>query len=180
MLSFLKEPLEDLCISRPKARVPWGIPLPFDDNYVTYVWFDALINYLSGLDTPMLLLYQKFWPVCQHLIAKDILKPHGIYWPTILKAAGLEPYQHLNVHGYWQIGQGKMSKSLGNVVEPQRLVSQYGLDQVRYFFLREMVYGLDAVFNEDALVGRINSDLANDLGNLFRAVWPWSLNTVRG
>jgi methionyl-tRNA synthetase len=167
VLSFLKDPLEDLCISRPKARVPWGIPLPFDDNYVTYVWFDALINYLTGLDYPASASFQKFWPVCQHLIAKDILKPHGIYWPTILKAAGLEPYQHLNVHGYWQIGQGKMSKSLGNVVEPQRLVSQYGLDQVRYFFLREMVYGLDAAFNEEALIGRINSDLANDLGNLF-------------
>ena len=167
VLSFLKEPLEDLCISRPKARVPWGIPLPFDDNYVTYVWFDALINYLTGLDYPDAASFKKFWPVCQHLIAKDILKPHGIYWPTILKAAGLEPYQHLNVHGYWQIGQGKMSKSLGNVVEPQRLVSQYGLDQVRYFFLREMVYGLDAAFNEEALIGRINSDLANDLGNLF-------------
>ncbi len=167
VLSFLKDPLEDLCISRPKARVPWGIPLPFDDNYVTYVWFDALINYLTGLDYPASAAFRKFWPVCQHLIAKDILKPHGIYWPTILKAAGLEPYQHLNVHGYWQIGHGKMSKSLGNVVEPQRLVSQYGLDQVRYFFLREMVYGLDAAFNEEALIGRINSDLANDLGNLF-------------
>ncbi len=167
VLSFLKEPLEDLCISRPKIRVHWGIPLPFDDNYVTYVWFDALINYLTGLDYPDAASFKKFWPVCQHLIAKDILKPHGIYWPTILKAAGLEPYQHLNVHGYWQIGQGKMSKSLGNVVEPQRLVSQYGLDQVRYFFLREMVYGLDAAFNEEALIGRINSDLANDLGNLF-------------
>ena len=167
VLSFLKDPLEDLCISRPKARVPWGIPLPFDDNYVTYVWFDALINYLTGLGYPEAASFKKFWPVCQHLIAKDILKPHGIYWPTILKAAGLEPYQHLNVHGYWQIGQGKMSKSLGNVVEPQRLVSQYGLDQVRYFFLREMVYGLDAAFNEEALIGRINSDLANDLGNLF-------------
>jgi methionyl-tRNA synthetase len=167
VLSFLKEPLEDLCISRPKARVPWGIPLPFDDNYVTYVWFDALLNYLSGLNYPDSLMFKKFWPVCQHLIAKDILKPHGIYWPTILKAAGLEPYQHLNVHGYWQIGQGKMSKSLGNVVDPQSLVQEYGLDQVRYFFLREMVYGLDAAFNEEALIGRINSDLANDLGNLF-------------
>jgi methionyl-tRNA synthetase len=167
VMSFLKEPLEDLCISRPKARVPWGIPLPFDDNYVTYVWFDALINYLSGLDYPDSPKFKKFWPFCQNLIAKDILKPHGIYWPTILKAAGLEPYQHLNVHGYWQLGQGKMSKSLGNVVEPQRLVEQYGLDQVRYFFLREMVYGLDAAFNEEALIGRINSDLANDLGNLF-------------
>ncbi|AEB09377.1 methionine--tRNA ligase [Desulfobacca acetoxidans] len=167
VLSFLKEPLEDLCISRPRARVQWGIPLPFDDNYVTYVWFDALINYLTGLGYPDQALVKKFWPACQHLIAKDILKPHGIYWPTILKATGLEPYHHLNVHGYWQIGQGKMSKTLGNVVEPQRLVKQYGLDQVRYFFLREMVYGLDAVFSEDALVGRINADLANDLGNLF-------------
>ncbi|HAY20989.1 methionine--tRNA ligase [Desulfobacca acetoxidans] len=167
VLSFLKEPLEDLCISRPRARVQWGIPLPFDDNYVTYVWFDALINYLTGLGYPDQTLVKKFWPACQHLIAKDILKPHGIYWPTILKATGLEPYHHLNVHGYWQIGQGKMSKTLGNVVEPQRLVKQYGLDQVRYFFLREMVYGLDAVFSEDALVGRINADLANDLGNLF-------------
>ena len=167
VLSFLKDPLEDLCISRPKARVPWGIPLPFDENYVTYVWFDALINYLTGVGYPDSPAFKKFWPVCQHLIAKDILKPHGIYWPTILQAAGLPPYQHLNVHGYWQIGHGKMSKSLGNVVEPGRLINQYGKDQVRYFFLREMVYGLDAAFNEEALIGRINSDLANDLGNLF-------------
>lgn len=167
VLSFLKEPLEDLCLSRPKARVPWGIPLPFDDNYVTYVWFDALINYLSGLGYPDADRFVSFWPFCQHLIAKDILKPHGIYWPTMLKAAGLPLYQHLHVHGYWQMGVGKMSKSLGNVVEPLELVQRYGLDQVRYFFLREMVYGLDAAFSEEALVGRINADLANDLGNLF-------------
>lgn len=167
VLSFLKEPLEDLCISRPRSRVAWGIPLPFDDNYVTYVWFDALINYLSGLGYPDGPDFPKFWPVCQHLIAKDILKPHGIYWPTMLKAAGIEPYRHLNVHGYWQLGQGKMSKSLGNVVEPLALTARYGLDQVRYFFLREMVYGLDATFSEEALIGRINADLANDLGNLF-------------
>jgi len=167
VLAFLKEPLEDLCISRPQARVKWGIPLPFDDKYVTYVWFDALINYVSGLGYPEGHLYDKFWPSCQHLIAKDILKPHGIYWPTILKAAGLPPYQHLNVHGYWQVGHGKMSKSLGNVVEPQDLVARYGIDQVRYFFLREMVFGLDSSFSEEALIGRINADLANDLGNLF-------------
>ena len=167
VLSFLKEPLEDLCISRPKARVPWGIPLPFDDNYVTYVWFDALINYLSGLGYPAAPQFADFWPVCRHLIAKDILKPHGIYWPTMLKAAGLPLYQHLLVHGYWQLGSGKMSKSLGNVVAPLALRDRYGLDQMRYFFLREMVYGLDAAFSEEALVGRINADLANDLGNLF-------------
>ena len=166
VLSFLKEPLEDLCISRPRNRVEWGIPLPFDERYVTYVWFDALLNYLTGLDYPQGENYRRFWPGVQHLIAKDILKPHGIYWPTMLQAAGVEPFQHLNVHGYWQMDQGKMSKSLGNVVEPQYLAATYGVDQTRYFFLREMVFGLDAHFSEEALISRINSDLANDLGNL--------------
>jgi methionyl-tRNA synthetase len=166
MLAFLKEPLEDLCISRPKSRMDWGITLPFDARYVTYVWFDALINYLSGLDYPKGAAYRKFWPA-QHLIAKDILKPHAIYWPTMLKAMGLEPFRRLNVHGYWQLAEGKMSKSLGNVVEPQALAARFGVDQVRYFFLREMVFGLDAHFSEAALTTRINADLANDLGNLF-------------
>jgi methionyl-tRNA synthetase len=147
--------------------VEWGIPLPFDERYVTYVWFDALLNYLTGLDYPSGDAYGRFWPGVQHLIAKDILKPHGIYWPTMLQAAGVEPFQHLNVHGYWQMPQGKMSKSLGNVVEPRQLAEIYGIDQVRYFFLREMVYGLDAHFSEEALKTRINADLANDLGNLF-------------
>ena len=101
VLAFLRDPLEDLCISRPKSRLDWGIPLPFDGNYVTYVWFDALINYLTGVDYPEGERFAQFWPVCQHLIAKDILKPHGIYWPTMLKSAGIPPYQHLNVHGYW-------------------------------------------------------------------------------
>ena len=122
VLAFLREPLEDLCISRPKSRLEWGITLPFDERYVTYVWFDALLNYLTGLEYPSGDLYQKFWPA-QHLIAKDILKPHAIYWPTMLAAMGLEPYQHLNVHGYWQVDAGKMSKSLGNVVEPRALAA---------------------------------------------------------
>jgi methionyl-tRNA synthetase len=169
VLAFLKEPLEDLCISRPRSRLDWGIPLPFDGRYVTYVWFDALLNYLSGLDYPEGELYKKFWPA-QHFIAKDILKPHGIYWPTMLASLGLTPFAHLNVHGYWQLGAGKMSKSLGNVVEPRTLAARYGVDQLRYFFLREMVYGLDAHFSEEALVARINADLANDLGNLFARV----------
>jgi methionyl-tRNA synthetase len=167
VLGFLREPLEDLCISRPKQRLEWGITLPFDERYVAYVWFDALLNYLTGVDYPDGPDYRKFWPGVHHLIAKDILKPHAIYWPTMLKAAGIDPFLHLNVHGYWQIAEGKMSKSLGNVVEPHALVDLYGLDQVRYFFLREMVYGLDATFSEEALRTRINSDLANDLGNLF-------------
>jgi len=166
VLAFLKEPLEDLCISRPKSRLRWGIPLPFDENYVTYVWFDALINYASALGYPEGPLFRKYWPVVQHLVAKDILKPHGIYWPCMLKSAGINPYQHLNVHGYWNVNQGKMSKSLGNVVKPLDLVDVYGLDAFRYFLLREMVFGLDSDFSEEALVARINSDLANDLGNL--------------
>jgi methionyl-tRNA synthetase len=166
VLAFLKEPLEDLCISRPKSRLSWGITLPFDDNYVTYVWFDALINYASALGYPEGSLFKKYWPVVQHLVAKDILKPHGIYWPCMLQSAGMDPYRHLNVHGYWNVNQGKMSKSLGNVVKPLDLVDIYGLDAFRYFLLREMVFGLDSDFSEEALVARINSDLANDLGNL--------------
>ena len=170
VLAFLKEPLEDLCISRPKSRISWGITLPFDKDYVTYVWFDALLNYISGLGYPDGKLFKTFWPVAQHIVAKDILKPHGIYWPIMLKAAGIPIYQHLNVHGYWNIDQSKMSKSLGNVVEPLQLKNVYGLDAFRFFLMRDMVFGLDSSFNEEALVQRINSDLANDLGNLFSRV----------
>jgi len=167
VLAFLREPLEDLCISRPVERLSWGIPLPFDSRYVTYVWFDALINYISAPGYPDGDLYSEFWPAVQHTVAKDILKPHGIYWPTMLKAAGIPMYRHLNVHGYWKIDEGKMSKSRGTVVRPLDLVPVYGLDAFRYFLLREMVFGLDANFSEDALVQRLNADLANDLGNLF-------------
>lgn len=167
VLGFLREPLEDLCISRPKERLSWGIPLPFDDRYVTYVWFDALINYISALGYPDGALFHKFWPVAHHLIAKDILKPHAIYWPTMLKAAGILPYRGLHVHGYWKIEEAKMSKSKGTVVRPLDLVNIYGLDAFRYFLMREMVFGLDANFSEEALIQRLNADLANDLGNLF-------------
>ena len=166
VLAFLREPLEDLCISRPRSRLQWGIPLPFDENFVTYVWFDALINYVSALGGPGAERFDTFWPHAQHLIAKDILKPHGIYWPTMLKAAGLPLYRHLNVHGYWSLGGGKMSKSIGNVVEALALADKYGHDAFRYFLMREMTFGLDANFSEEALVTRFNADLANDLGNL--------------
>ncbi len=170
VLSFLKEPLEDLCISRPKTRLKWGITLPFDKDYVTYVWFDALLNYVSALGYPDGDLFKKYWPVAQHIVAKDILKPHGIYWPIMLKAAGIDIYKHLNVHGYWNVDQSKMSKSLGNVVEPLQLKEIYGLDQFRFFLLKDMVFGLDSSFSEETFVQRINSDLANDLGNLFSRI----------
>ncbi len=170
VLAFLKEPLEDLCISRPRTRLAWGIPLPFDGQFVTYVWFDALINYISALGWPDDERFRRFWPCAQHLIAKDILKPHAIYWPTMLRAAGITPCRHLNVHGYWKIEEAKMSKSLGKVVRPLDLAESYGVDAFRYFLLREMTFGLDASFSEESLVARLNADLANDLGNLYSRV----------
>jgi methionyl-tRNA synthetase len=165
VLGFLREPLQDLSISRPKSRVQWGIPLPFDDQYVTYVWFDALINYYSAVSDGSEKT-RGLWEHVEHLTGKDILKPHGVYWPTMLKAAGIPLYRRLNVHGYWSLGGSKMSKSVGNVVEAFQLTDKYGHDAFRYFLLREMNFGLDASFSEEALVDRLNADLANDLGNL--------------
>jgi methionyl-tRNA synthetase len=167
VLSFLSEPLEDLCISRPTSRLTWGIPLPFDDTFVTYVWFDALINYLTGIGYPDDPDFARYWATAEHVIAKDILKPHAIYWPTMLRAMELAPYERLHVHGYWNVDATKMSKSIGNVVRPKELVDAYGVDTVRYFVLREMSFGLDSSFSSDAILARYNSDLANDLGNLF-------------
>jgi len=166
VLGFLREPLQDLSISRPRSRVVWGIPLPFDDQYVTYVWFDALLNYYSAVSDPTNPKTRGLWEHVEHLIGKDILKPHGVYWPTMLKAAGIPLYRRLNVHGYWSLGGSKMSKSIGNVVEAFQLTDTYGHDAFRYFLLREMNFGLDASFSEEALVDRLNADLANDLGNL--------------
>jgi methionyl-tRNA synthetase len=177
---FLREPLQDLSISRPKSRLEWGIPLPFDDRFVTYVWFDALINYVSALGEIGGDRYLTFWPHVQHVIGKDILKPHGVYWPCMLRAAGLPIYRHLNVHGYWGLGGGKMSKSIGNVVEALALADKYGHDAFRYFLLREMVFGLDADFSEEAFLGRLNADLANDLGNLVSRATTLIVNFAAG
>ena len=180
ILSFLKEPLEDLCISRPKSRLTWGITLPFDKDYVTYVWFDALTNYISALGFPNGEKFNRLWCGAEHFVAKDIIKPHGIYWPTMLKAAGIDLYQHLNVHGFWNVGGSKMSKSIGNVTDPAEVTAVYGVDPFRYFLMREMVFGLDANFTEDAIVQRINSDLANDLGNVFSRILAMNHRYFKG
>ena len=167
VLAFLSEPLEDLCISRPKSRLTWGIELPFDAGFVTYVWFDALINYLTGIGYPDGELFADNWAVAEHVIAKDILKPHAIYWPTMLLSMKVPLYRKLHVHGYWNVDDTKMSKSIGNVIRPRELVDAYGVDTLRYFTLREMSFGLDSSFSSEAIVARQNADLANDLGNLF-------------
>ncbi|HPI94222.1 MAG TPA: methionine--tRNA ligase [Deltaproteobacteria bacterium] len=166
VLGMLREPIDDLCISRPKKRLSWGIELPFDTGYVCYVWFDALINYLTGIGYPDGEHFREFWGQAQHLVGKDILKPHAVYWPTMLKAMGVEPYRNLNVHGFWNVDATKMSKSLGNVVDPLEMKDKYGVDAFRYFLVRDMVFGLDSNFSEEALIERYNADLANDLGNL--------------
>jgi len=168
ILGFLRNPLDDLCISRPKKRLQWGIEIPFDPDYVTYVWFDALINYISGIGFGSgENEFSRFWPEAIHLIGKDILTTHTVYWPTMLRAAGLAPPKMVFGHGWWTVEGKKMSKSLQNVVEPNRLIDAYGTDAVRYFLMREVPFGIDGDFSHAAMVNRINSDLANDLGNLF-------------
>jgi methionyl-tRNA synthetase len=167
VLSLLRgEALGDLCISRPKSRLSWGIELPFDTNFVTYVWFDALLTYVSGLKADGEGTFQRFWPQVHHIIGKDIVKPHGVFWPTMLMSAGLPLFKGLRVHGYWTRGESKMSKSLGNVIRPLEMKERFGMDAFRYFLLREMAFGQDATFSEDAFVTRVNADLANNLGNL--------------
>ncbi len=166
-LNMLAEPLNDLCISRPKARMDWGIEVPFDDKYVTYVWYDAFWAYVSepatrlGLDT----FVRDLWPHTDHFIGKDILKTHAVYWPPILLAAGLPLPRHLNVHGWLNFGGSRMSKSSGNVRDPVSYEKAFGPDVLRYFVMREVVYGLDGDFSEERLTERYNADLANDLGN---------------
>jgi methionyl-tRNA synthetase len=166
-LGFLRKPLQDLCISRPKSRLAWGIEMPFDANFVTYVWYDALVNYISaigyGRDEAG---FRKWWPASVHLIGKDILTTHTVYWPTMLKAFGLPLPETIFAHGWWLTGDSKMSKSLGNVVDPTPVIEAHGADAFRYFLMAEMSPGQDATYTPEAFIRRYNSDLANDLGNL--------------
>ncbi len=180
-LGFLRKPLTDLCISRPKTRMSWGIELPFDHDFVTYVWFDALLNYVSaigyGVDDA---LFRKWWPASMQLIGKDILTTHTVYWPTMLHAMGVPLPETVFAHGWWLIGRDKMSKSAGNVVNPMALAENYGVDAFRYFLMAEMVLGQDASFTEEGFVRRYNADLANDLGNLLSRVVRMTLSHFDG
>ncbi|MDQ8194068.1 methionine--tRNA ligase [Coraliomargarita sp. SDUM461004] len=166
VLQFLKEPLNDLCISRPKERLEWGVELPFDPDFVTYVWFDALTNYITaaGYGSEE---FDQHWPADYHVIGKDILvPPHAVYWPIMLKALDIELPKHFLVHGWWLSSGSKMSKSTGEVVNPLDLIDQFGADAFRYFVTREMNVGQDSEFSIELFMSRYNSDLANDLGNL--------------
>ncbi len=166
MINFVKQGLEDLCVSR--TTFSWGIPVPINDKHVIYVWFDALTNYISalGYGTEDDSLYQKFWPADVHLVGKDIMRFHTIIWPIILMAAGIEIPAKVFGHGWVLLAEGKMSKSKGNVIDPLVLIDKYGVDAIRYFLLREVPFGQDGYYSEEALVNRINIDLANDFGNL--------------
>jgi len=170
VLGFLRQPLSDLCISRLKSRLSWGIEIPFDQDYVTYVWFDALLNYVSA---PGYLSdekkFKQWWPAL-HLIGKDILTTHAVYWTTMLMSLGLPLPRMIFAHGWWLTGDTKMSKSLGNIVNPLDLIDEYGVDSVRYYLMREMVLGQDANFTMESFIKRYNSDLANDFGNLLNRV----------
>ncbi|MBP7460856.1 MAG: methionine--tRNA ligase [Candidatus Delongbacteria bacterium] len=181
VLGFLRQPLNDLCISRPVKRLNWGIPLPFDTDYICYVWFDALLGYATGagyMADPE--RFNQVWPANYHLMAKDILTTHAVYWPIMLKALGIELPHAILAHGWWLIDDTKMSKSLGNVVKPLDLADRYGIDPFRYFLIREMTLGQDANFSEEVMIDRINSDLANDLGNLVNRINKMAINYLQG
>ena len=166
VVSFVKGGLRDLSISR--TNFDWGVPVPGDDKHVMYVWIDALTNYITAIGYPDLDApdFKAYWPADLHMVGKDILRFHAVYWPAFLMAADLAPPKRVFAHGWWTIEGQKMSKSLGNVIAPQDLVDRYGLDQSRYFVLREVPFGNDGNFSHENAVNRINSDLANGLGNL--------------
>ena len=180
VVEFLREPLNDLCISRPKERLAWGIPLPFDKDYVTYVWFDALVNYVTAAGYGNA-DFQDLWPADLHVIGKDILAPpHAVYWPIMLKASNLPLPKQILAHGWWMSSGEKMSKSTGEVVDPLSLVEQRGVDAFRYFVMREMTVGQDAEFSLDRFESRYKTDLGNDLGNLVSRLFHMTATYEKG
>lgn len=180
VLGFLRQPLQDLCISRPKNRLSWGIPLPFDAEYVTYVWFDALLNYASGVEGKSFEGQGEMWPADYHLIGKDILTTHAVYWSTMLMGLGMPLPKHILAHGWWLNGGAKMSKSSGTAINPMPYVDSFGVDAVRYYLMRDMVVGQDSSFTDDSFFRRLNSELANDLGNGLNRVYKLSQSNCEG
>jgi len=171
ILGFLKSPINDLCISRPKERLSWGVELPFDKDYVCYVWFDALLNYISAPgwpDHPD--RFEHLWPADFHVVGKDIITTHAVYWPIMLKALGIDPPESIFAHGWWMVEEAKMGKSLGNAVPIPKIINLFGKDAFRYYLIAEKVMALDTQFGFDSMIRRINNDLANDLGNAVRRV----------
>jgi len=170
VLSFVKGGLHDLSISRTTFK--WGVPVPDDDEHIMYVWLDALTNYITSTGFPDVdgEGYDEFWPADLHMVGKDILRFHAVFWPAFLMGAGLPPPKRVFAHGWWTNEGQKISKSLGNVIDPIELVNKYGLDQVRYFMLREVPFGNDGDFNHSSMVNRMNGELANDFGNLAQRV----------
>ncbi|MFB0952354.1 MAG: methionine--tRNA ligase, partial [Rhodospirillales bacterium] len=168
--SFVKGGLNDLSVSRTTFK--WGVPVPGDDEHIMYVWLDALTNYITAVDYPETDggNYAKYWPADLHMVGKDILRFHAVYWPAFLMAAGLELPKRVFAHGWWTNEGQKISKSLGNVIDPIELANRYGLDQVRYFMLREVPFGNDGDFSHTAMINRMNGELANDFGNLAQRV----------
>ncbi len=167
VLRFIEGGLKDLSISRRTLK--WGVPVPNDADHVMYVWLDALTNYLSAIGYPDD-SYQEFWPHAVHLVGKDILRFHSVYWPAFLMAAGIEPPKTVFAHGWWTVEGEKMSKSIGNVIDPFAMVEQYGADALRYFVLRDLSFGQDGDFSKQAFINRLNTDLANAYGNLCQRV----------
>ncbi len=176
IVSFVKQGLKDLSVTRPRSRVRWGIEVPFDPQHTIYVWFDALFNYVSALEDKV----ETYWPADLHIVGKDILRFHTVYWPAFLMSVGYEIPKGVFAHGWWTVEGKKMSKSLGNVIDPYEVVKEYGLDEVRYFLLREVPFGQDGDFSKEAILNRINGELANEIGNLFSRVVSMSRKYLGG
>ncbi len=175
VIAFVKQGLKDLSITRPRSRVRWGIEVPFDSEHTIYVWFDALFNYVSAVRDRMSL-----WPADLHLVGKDILRFHTVYWPAFLLSVGLEIPKRVFAHGWWKVEGQKMSKSLGNVISPYDFVKEWGLDEARYFLLRDMPFGEDGDIRREAILNRLDGELANEIGNLFSRVMAMDIKYLGG
>ncbi len=176
ILSFVQKGLKDLSVTRPRSRVKWGIEVPFDRNHTIYVWFDALFNYISALNG----LVEKFWPADLHIVGKDIVRFHTVYWPAFLISTDYQLPSCVYAHGWWTVEGRKMSKTLGNVIDPYEIVEEYGLDEIRYFLLREVPFGNDGDFSKRAISNRIEGELANEIGNLYSRVFSMGIRYMGG